>query len=106
MLGAIVTFGSIMTALTAKAVGVDSFLIIRFLFGMGEAGAFPTATRAMQLWFTREERGLAQGVTHSASRLGRSSCHRSRWSSSQFLAGDGCFTFSAPLASSGLCSGT
>ena len=42
----------------------------RFLFGVGEAGAFPTATRAMQLWYPREERGLAQGVSHSASRLG------------------------------------
>jgi MFS family permease len=70
VLGAITAFWSIMTAMTAKAVGVVSFLIIRFLFGVGEAGAFPTATRAMQLWYTREERGLAQGVTHSASRLG------------------------------------
>jgi MFS family permease len=70
VLGIIVTYWSIMTALTAKAVGVVSFSIIRFLFGVGEAGAFPTATRAMQLWYPREERGLAQGVTHSASRLG------------------------------------
>jgi sugar phosphate permease len=44
--------------------------VLRFLFGAGEAGAFPTATRAMQLWFPRQERGFVQGVTHSASRLG------------------------------------
>jgi sugar phosphate permease len=70
VLGGIVAYWSVMTALTANGVGVISFSIIRFLFGMGEAGAFPTATRAMQLWYPREERGLAQGITHSASRLG------------------------------------
>ncbi len=34
------------------------------------SGAFPGATRAMQLWYPPHERGLVQGVTHSASRLG------------------------------------
>jgi sugar phosphate permease len=66
----IVTYWSIMTAATAHCVGVISFSIVRFLFGIGEGGAFPTATRAMQMWFTRAERGICQGVTHSASRLG------------------------------------
>ena len=47
-----------------------SFIVVRFLFGIGEAGAFPVATRAMQLWYPREERGFVQGITHSASRLG------------------------------------
>jgi sugar phosphate permease len=70
VLATIVTYWSIMTAATAHCVGLISFAIIRFLFGVGEAGAFPTATRAMQMWFTRAERGIAQGVTHSASRLG------------------------------------
>jgi sugar phosphate permease len=36
---------------------------------LAEAGAFPTATRAMQLWFPKQERGIVQGVTHSFSRL-------------------------------------
>ncbi len=70
VLGSIVTYWSIMTALTARAVGAVSFTVVRFLFGVGEAGAFPTATRAMQLWYPRKERGIAQGVSHSASRLG------------------------------------
>jgi sugar phosphate permease len=70
VLASIVTYWSVMTALTAKAVGATSFSVLRFLFGVGEAGAFPTATRAMQLWYPRQERGLAQGVSHSASRLG------------------------------------
>ena len=43
---------------------------MRFLFGVGEAGAFPGATRAMQLWYPRSERGFVQGITHSASRAG------------------------------------
>jgi len=70
VLAGVVTYWSIMTAATAAAFGSVSFIIVRFLFGVGEAGAFPGATRAMQLWYPRRERGLVQGVTHSASRLG------------------------------------
>src|SRR5260370_23288799 len=66
----IVGYWSIMTAATAAATGAVSFVIIRFLFGVGEAGAFPGATRAMQLWYPAHERGFVQGITHSASRLG------------------------------------
>src|SRR5579872_1351829 len=55
---------------TAAASGAVSFIVVRFLFGIGEAGAFPGATRSMQLWYPREERGFVQGLTHSASRLG------------------------------------
>ena len=70
VLGTIVAYWSVMTAATAAATGWVSFVVIRFLFGAGEAGAFPGATRAMQLWYPRQERGLVQGLTHSASRLG------------------------------------
>ena len=66
----IVGYWSAMTAATAVASGATSFMVLRFLFGMGEAGAFPGATRAMQLWYPRHERGFVQGITHSASRLG------------------------------------
>src|SRR6516164_3221210 len=70
VLTTIVAYWSVMTALTAAATGAVSFVVMRFLFGIGEAGAFPGATRSMQLWYPREERGLVQGLTHSASRLG------------------------------------
>ncbi|HEY5063755.1 MAG TPA: MFS transporter [Xanthobacteraceae bacterium] len=70
VLAGVVGYWSIMTAATAMAFGSVSFVVVRFLFGIGEAGAFPGATRAMQLWYPRRERGLVQGVTHSASRLG------------------------------------
>jgi D-galactonate transporter len=66
----IVSYWSLMTAATAAASGATSFMALRFLFGVGEAGAFPGATRAMQLWYPPHERGFVQGITHSASRLG------------------------------------
>jgi MFS family permease len=43
---------------------------IPFFFGMGEAGAFPIATRSLSGWMLPTERGFAQGVTHAASRVG------------------------------------
>ena len=70
MLALIVGYWSVMTAATGLAFGATSFIVIRFLFGIGEAGAFPGATRAMQLWYPRQERGFVQGITHSASRAG------------------------------------
>jgi sugar phosphate permease len=79
VLAAVVVYWSVMTAATADAnvlgnfvaaTAATSFIVARFLFGIGEAGAFPGATRAMQLWYPRRERGLVQGVTHSASRFG------------------------------------
>jgi sugar phosphate permease len=65
----IVPFWSLMTAMTAVAAGLTSLIGIRFVFGLAESGAFPTATRAMQLWFPKSERGIVQGVTHSFSRF-------------------------------------
>jgi sugar phosphate permease len=70
VLTGVVTFWSVMTAATAAAFNSLSFIVVRFLFGVGEAGAFPGATRAMQLWYPQRERGFVQGITHSASRLG------------------------------------
>lgn len=65
----IVPFWSLMTAMTALATDLRSLIATRFVFGLGEAGAFPTATRAMQLWFPKAERGLVQGTMHSFSRF-------------------------------------
>ncbi|MFN0170576.1 MAG: MFS transporter [Bryobacteraceae bacterium] len=66
----IVTWWSIFTSLTAAAWGAASMASFRFLFGMGEAGAFPIATRSLSRWMLPEERGFAQGITHAGSRLG------------------------------------
>ena len=70
VLSAIMAYRTVIAVLTTRAVGLSSFWGIRFLLGVGEAGAFPTATRAMQMWFPRDERGFVQGVSHAASRLG------------------------------------
>lgn len=70
VLAGVVAYWSVMTAATAASFGAASFIVVRFLFGVGEAGAFPGATRAMQMWYPPSERGFVQGVTHSASRLG------------------------------------
>src|SRR6202049_1161320 len=70
VLSAIMAYRTVIAILTTRALGLGSFWGIRFALGMGEAGAFPTATRAMQMWFPRDERGFVQGVSHAASRLG------------------------------------
>src|SRR3979411_318843 len=61
----IVIYWSIMTAATAAATGAVSFVVVRFLFGIGEAGAFPGATRAMQLWYPRHGGGFVRGADHT-----------------------------------------
>jgi MFS family permease len=45
-------------------------VIIRFLFGAGEAGAYPNIARAMRNWFPYERRGMAQGLLWMSGRWG------------------------------------
>jgi len=61
---------AVATILCGFAWGVTSLLIFRFILGIGEGGAFPTATRAFTFWLPATERGFAQGITHSFARLG------------------------------------
>jgi ACS family glucarate transporter-like MFS transporter len=70
ILSGVVTFWSLFTALTATATGYLSILVFRFLFGAGEAGAFPGCARAVYSWIPMGERGLVQGVTFSGARFG------------------------------------
>ena len=69
-LSLIVVWWSAFTSATALAWNAASMIVVRFLFGVGEAGAFPIATRSLSRWMLPEERGYAQGVTHAGSRLG------------------------------------
>ena len=69
-LALVVAWWSIFTSLTAFAWNATSMGVCRFFFGMGEAGAFPIATRSLSGWMLPTERGFAQGITHAASRLG------------------------------------
>jgi MFS family permease len=45
-------------------------LLVRFLFGAGEAGAYPNLTRVVGDWFPFRERALAQGSIWFSARLG------------------------------------
>ena len=66
----VVSVWSCFTALTGAARNAIQMLVLRFLFGVGEAGAFPGATQAFFRWLPVKERGLAHGINFSGSRLG------------------------------------
>jgi sugar phosphate permease len=69
VLTTIMSWWSIAAMMTGAALGLGSLFAARFLLGLGEAGAFPVASRGMQLWFPRSERGRIQGTTHFFSRF-------------------------------------
>jgi ACS family glucarate transporter-like MFS transporter len=58
----IVCWWSAFTVLTGFAFNYSSLLAIRFLFGAGEAGAWPNVARTFSRWFPRRERGTVQGT--------------------------------------------
>ena len=66
-LALIVTWWSIFTSATALAWNAVSMTAIRFLFGIGEAGAFPIATRSLSRWMLPGRAGIRAG--HHARRL-------------------------------------
>jgi ACS family glucarate transporter-like MFS transporter len=66
----IVTLWSVFTALTGASDGLTSLIAIRLLFGISEAGAFPSAARAIRNWLPAGGRGRANGVLFSGSRMG------------------------------------
>ncbi len=66
----IVLWWSAFTMLTGAALGYASLVATRFLFGAGEAGAFPNMSRSLSRWFPVQERGTANGVMFFGSRVG------------------------------------
>lgn len=70
VLTGIVSFWSLLTALTGAAWNFVSLLIFRLFFGAGEAGAFPSLSRAIYSWIPLQERGIITGINFSGSRLG------------------------------------
>jgi ACS family glucarate transporter-like MFS transporter len=70
VLAAVVALWSLFTGLTGLASKWASMLCIRFLFGAGEAGAYPAMARAIYSWMPMAERGIAQGINFSGGRLG------------------------------------
>jgi MFS family permease len=65
--GVIWSTGTILTGLAGSLV---TMIGARLMLGFGEGATFPVATRAMSDWTTVGRRGFAQGITHSAARLG------------------------------------
>jgi MFS family permease len=66
----IVVWWSAFTALTGLMTNYFALLAIRFLFGAGEAGAYPNAAGCVGRWFPQAERARAQGAIWAASRIG------------------------------------
>jgi MFS transporter, ACS family, glucarate transporter len=70
MLTRIVVWWSAFTMLTGVATNFIVLVTTRFLFGVGEAGAYPNATGCISRWFPAGERARAQGLVWGASRVG------------------------------------
>ena len=66
----IVLWWSAFTMATGLAWNFASLVVVRFLFGVGEAGAFPNISRSFAAWFPARERGRAHGVVFMGTRLG------------------------------------
>ena len=66
----IVVWWSAFTALTGATTGYYPLLLTRFLFGAGEAGAFPNASVVIARWFPPRQRATMSGVTLMASQIG------------------------------------
>jgi len=54
----------------AAASSVFQFAVARFSLGLGEAGSFPAAIKAVAEWFPKRERALATGLFNSGSNIG------------------------------------
>ena len=68
-LASVVVWWSVLTFVTGLSVSVPMLMVCLFMIGVGEAGAFPIANRALSRWMLPVERGFAQGATHAGSRL-------------------------------------
>lgn len=58
----------ILNAFVGRTVALH--IIIRSLFGIGEAGNFPASIKTVAEWFPKKERALATGIFNSGSNLG------------------------------------
>ena len=78
VLARIVVWWSLFTALTGAAMGFWMLLLVRFLFGAGEAGALPNSARILRQWFPESARGEAQGIVTTGMMLGGFAARLSR----------------------------
>jgi MFS transporter, ACS family, glucarate transporter len=73
VLGISMAWWAIFTAATGLSYNASSLGLTRFLFGMGEASAFPAGSRALVRWLPTRQRAFGQGFQHAGSRLGAAS---------------------------------
>ena len=66
----IVLWWSLFTAFTGATSAFGLLLVVRFLFGAGEAGAFPNASVAIFNWFPLASRGRALGLFIMCTQIG------------------------------------
>ena len=66
----VVLWWSFFTAATGWAWNYVSLLVMRFLFGAGEAGCFPNLTKAFSAWLPSVERTRAQAIMWMGARWG------------------------------------
>jgi len=66
----IVIWWSFFTAATGWAWNFVSIVITRFMFGVGEAGCFPSITKAFTTWLPQHERVRASGILWMSARWG------------------------------------
>jgi ACS family hexuronate transporter-like MFS transporter len=69
-LSLMVLWYSLAAMVTSLANGLGSFAACRFLLGLGEAGNWPGATKAVSEWFPRRETGWAVALFDSGSSIG------------------------------------
>jgi MFS family permease len=70
VIAAIVLWWSLFTFLTGMAGTFALLLVVRFMFGIGEAGAYPAMSGSIARWFPAREHARAQGFMWAASRIG------------------------------------
>jgi MFS transporter, ACS family, hexuronate transporter len=65
-----ITAWSLAAAAHAFAGSFTTFIAARAALGLGEAGNFPSAVKAVALWFSRQERALATSLFNAGTNVG------------------------------------
>jgi ACS family hexuronate transporter-like MFS transporter len=97
------SFAAILHALMSTIAG---FSIARFLLGLGEAGNFPSAIKAVAEWFPKKERALATGIFNAGSNVGAIIAPWVCPGFTSLMDGSGRSSLPARLACCGCCSGS
>ncbi len=66
----IVVWWSMFTVFTGMVNRLWSLIVVRFLFGAGEAGMYPNSTKVFSRWMPTSERGLSTGMMWTFARAG------------------------------------